>query len=354
MRLDLDDVRRARLRREPLVVLSAAALTGVFTAMRAPSLEPWLAPPRIPLLILAAGALLGSLAAWQSGRRARDRAWSATDDVAWVVALGVFGALAGTPVAPVGLGTVLHALALLTLAMRDPSPSLVVIASASTAMIPVLRALLHPATTTVVSALLVSAIVTAAFSALAAQSRRLAHLGAERDAWVAAHARLEAAASTPVTISRPRASAGLASPVTAGDGADGLERGWDALVERMRVALTNMAETAGVSADVKAELTGLAPPSSRMRSNLLRIAHEAMTQTLRVAAPRAVSVTLKRADGGVVFELTDDGSLGQEARQRRSLPPLRGRVASMGGTAEIMRVDDGWVTRVRLPAEQLN
>ncbi len=354
MRIAYDDVRRARLSRAPLVVLSATALAGVFTAMRVPSLEPWIAPPRIPLLVLAAGALLGSMAAWQAGRKAPG--WGAVDDVAWVVSLGVFGALAGAPAAPVGFGTVLHAIALLTLAMRDPSPSLVVIASATTAMVPVLRALLHPAPATVVPALFVSGIVTAAFSALAAQTRRLARLWAERDAWASAHARVTAAVNAPVTVSRgPRVTIGAAGAQASEDkSTEGPEHGWDALVERMRAALTNMAESAGVSANVRAEVTGLAPPTNKMRSNLLRIAQEAMTQTLRVAEPSAVSVTLKRAEGGVVFEITDDGALGQEARQRRSLAPLRGRVAAMGGTAEIKRVEHGWVTRVRLPAEQLN
>jgi signal transduction histidine kinase len=135
---------------------------------------------------------------------------------------------------------------------------------------------------------------------------------------------------------------------------EGPEHGWDALVERVRIALTGMAESAGVSAKVQAELRGLAPPTTKMRTNLLRIAQEAVTQTIRVAEPRSIEVMLKRGDGGIVFELTDDGSLGQEARQRRSLAPLRGRVAAMGGTAEIRRGEHGWVTRVKLPADQLN
>jgi hypothetical protein len=356
MRIAFDDVRRARLNRLPLFVLSALSIAGLFLAMRVPAIEPWIAPPRMPLLVLAAASLLASIAAWQTGRRTQQ--WTTVDDVAWVIALGVFGALAGAPSAPLGLGTVLHTAGLLLLALRDPSPSLVVIASATAAMVPVLRALLQPIPYALVPSLVMWGVATAAFTALTTQTRKLARLWAERDAWASAHARIQAANVQPAAVTRtPRVSlASAQSPTRADERAatEGPEHGWDALVERVRIALTGMAESAGVSAKVQAELHGLAPPTTKMRTNLLRIAQEAMTQTIRVAEPRSIEVTLRRGDGGVVFELTDDGALGHEARQRRSLAPLRGRVAAMGGTAEIKRGEHGWVTRVKLPAEQLN
>jgi hypothetical protein len=356
MRIAFDDVRRARLSRQPLIALSALSLAGLFVAIRVPSLEPWIAPPRLPLLILAATALFASIASWQAGRRTEH--WTTIDDLAWVIGLGVFGALAGAPSAPLGLGTVLHTAGLLLLAMRDPSPSLFIIAWATTAMVVVLRALLHPVPAAVIPTLVMAGVANASFTALATQTRRLARLWAERDAWASAHARVQAANVQAAAVTRtPRVS--LASAQAAGSSdersaTEGPEHGWDALVERVRIALTGMAESAGVSAKVQAELRGLAPPTTKMRTNLLRIAQEAVTHTIRVAEPRSIEVMLKRGDGGIVFELTDDGSLGQEARQRRSLAPLRGRVAAMGGTAEIRRGEHGWVTRVKLPADQLN
>jgi signal transduction histidine kinase len=115
-----------------------------------------------------------------------------------------------------------------------------------------------------------------------------------------------------------------------------------------------MAESAGVAASVQAELKGLAPPSNKIRIHLLRIAQEATTQALRHAEPRCIVVRLKRGDGGVVFELEDDGNANEALREKRSLATLRGRVAALGGTTEVRRGDGGWVTRVRLPCEQLN
>ncbi len=354
MRIVFDDVHRTRVSRTPLIVLSAMGLAALFTAMRVPSLEPWIGPPRLPIIVLASASLLAAIAAWQTGRRANR--WSAVDDVAWVIGLGVFGALAGASSAPVGFGTVLHAAALIALALRDPSASLVVIASVTTAMVPVLRAFLHPAPATVVPSLIVAGICSAAFSALAAQTRRLARLWAERDAWAAAHARVQAAGAQSSTVTRTARASATSAQAGSDDtrATDGPEHGWDALVERLRIAITGMAESAGVSANVEAELRGLAPPTTKMRANLLRIAQEAMTQTIRVAEPRSITVSLRRGDGGIVVELTDDGSLGQEARTRRSLAPLRGRIAAMGGTAEIRRGEHGWVTRMKLPADQLN
>jgi signal transduction histidine kinase len=115
-----------------------------------------------------------------------------------------------------------------------------------------------------------------------------------------------------------------------------------------------LAQYAGVVANVEAELSGLAPPSNKIRVNLVRIVQEATTQARRHAEPRSITVTLRRGDGGVVFELEDDGPANESTRSRRTLATLRGRVAALGGTAEMRRADRGWVMRVRLPCEQLN
>ena len=43
-----------------------------------------------------------------------------------------------------------------------------------------------------------------------------------------------------------------------------------------------------------------------------------------------------------------------EAIARRTVATLKGRVVSLGGSAEVKRGDVGWVVRVKIPCEQLN
>ena len=74
----------------------------------------------------------------------------------------------------------------------------------------------------------------------------------------------------------------------------------------------------------------------------------------RLMAASEPWITLRRGDGGLLMEFQDDGATGESARIRRTLASMRGRVAPLGGSAEMKRGDVGWVLRVRLPCDQLN
>jgi signal transduction histidine kinase len=132
------------------------------------------------------------------------------------------------------------------------------------------------------------------------------------------------------------------------------DAGWEGLVERVRSSVSALCEPVGVEAVVHAELQGLAPPSSKLRQNVLKIAQEAAANALRESAPRSLAITLRRADGGLLMEFVDDGEETEAARARRGVAGLKGRVTPLGGSAELRRADDGWLVRVKLPCEQLN
>jgi hypothetical protein len=213
----------------------------------------------------------------------------------------------------------------------------------------VVRAVVTPTLPAVISSTFLATASTLTFLATAIQTRRWIQASTVAEAPVVQAVRAPGAGASGAGSSR-------AVRVAAGgdDRHEGSEHGWDGLVERVRTSVTTMAQNAGVAATVRAEVRGLAPPSSKMRTNLLRIAQEAATQAIRHAESRTIVITLRRADGGVVLELHDDGPSSDGARQRRSLASIRSRIAALGGTAEVRRSDNGWVTRVRLPCEQLN
>ena len=96
---------------------------------------------------------------------------------------------------------------------------------------------------------------------------------------------------------------------------------------------------------MKAELKGLAPPSSKMRQGVMKVTQEAASHALRETEARRIVVTLRRADGGLVLEVEDDGTGNEGGRSRKALAAIRGRVASLGGSAEVKRADLGWVMR---------
>jgi signal transduction histidine kinase len=330
------------------VGITSLAFASLLLAALVPILEPWIAPAKPALLVLLAGAAAGAAATLIGARRAP--AWSSADDVAWVVALAALASFAGASSVPVGFGMLLYAVSLMALAARDPSGALVVIACATTALPPVVHMVMTPAGLGVVPMLFATILTGGAFSFGLAQTRRLSRALAERDA------ALTDRPATPRAVASGggRASSRSSNTESSRQSNGGDDHTWDALVERVRSSVTLMAESAGVEASVQAELSGLAPPSNKIRVHLLRIAQEATTQAIRHAEPRSIVVRLRRGEGGVVFELQDDGVANEGVRQRRGLATLRGRVAALGGTAEVRRADGGWVTRVRLPCEQLN
>ncbi len=365
------DVRRARQRRLTLVALAACALALPFAAWMAPRLAPVLAPADVFPVVLGALAVVSSTAAaaW-AGREAH---WTLADDIAWSTALASFAVLGGLGAAPVTLGMLVYGAASILLAVRVPPTRLVLVAALSAPLTPLARLASGASVTLVQAAILVSTLVLLAHVMLARATHALAYVLAERETLLAERRALARPRETPRERAREAEAATASSPsiraprlrLSAPPAADPKtdetaprastdEHGWDGLAERVRSAVTTLCEPVGVLSSVHAEVKGLCPPNSRMRQNVLKIAQEAANHALRDTAPRSIAITLRRGDGGLLLEVLDDGSEGEAVRSRRALPALRGRVAPLGGSAELRRADDGWVVRVKLPCEQLN
>lgn len=365
MRSVLLEVRRARQRRLTLVALAAAALALPFLAWIAPRLAPILAPPTLPSVLLAAGALVvSSASASWAGTEAH---WTVADDIAWVFALVAFAVLAALGSTPVTLATLLFGVAAVTLAVRVPPTRLVIVTALACLLGPLLRVAARKGAGSVEPLILVNVLILFAHVTLARATHSLAYVLTEREALLNERRALTRGrdrerepASITTRTSRPRlaasalATSSYTSDLHATEAPAPEEIGWDGLVDRLRTTLSSLCEGAGVAASVHAELKGLAPPNSKMRQNVLKIAQEATNQALRDNAPSTIAVTLRRGDGGLLLEVLDDGSATDLGRTRRALATLRGRVAPLGGSAEIKRADTGWLVRVKLPCEQLN
>lgn len=359
------DVRRARQRRTTLVALALTGLALPIVAGFVPAARPLLAAPSAAAILLAgASTLAACVAAVWSGREAH---WALADDIAWALALTTFGVLAGVTPSPLPAALALHAVAVVLLGVRVPPGRMIVAAALSTLLPVLIRAGLRRPPMDLAAALWVSVIALVAHVFLARATHSLAYVLAERESLLAerkgaaarARERREARErkesrereDSPVTLAVPKP---FRPPTSALIESKDDDAGWEAVVERVRASVSALCEPAGVEASVHAELQGLAPPSTRMRQNVLKIAQEAASQALRDAAPRTLAVTLRRGDGGLLLEVLDDGAEGETVRTRRGLIALRGRVAPMGGSAELRRADAGWMVRVKLPCEQLN
>ncbi len=351
------DLRRARQRRWPLAVLSALALALPLLARAAPRWEPWLVPPSVfPILLAGLSLAFAAAAAVWSGRSTR---WALADDLMWTFSLAALGCLGALGAAPVTLGMVLHGVALLLLALRVPPPRMMVVAGVTVMLGTVVRAATGNGASPVLAHALVSSLMLLSHTLLARGTHSLAWVLSEREALLndrrerPARHRERTTSSSGATVSsgtvRALRSAEPKEPEAAPDDA-----GWDGLVDRLRTSITSLCEDAGVSSTVKAELKGLAPPSSKMRQGVMKVTQEAASHALRETEARRIVVTLRRADGGLVLEVEDDGTSSEGGRSRKALASIRGRVASLGGSAEVRRADLGWVMRVRLPCEQLN
>ncbi len=366
------DVRRARQRRLTLVALSVCALALPFAAWLAPRLASVMAPAEVFSVTLGALAVIASTAAaaW-AGREAH---WTLADDIAWSVSLASFAVLGGLGAAPVTLAMVIYGTASILLAVRVPPTRLVLVAALSAPLTPLARLASGASVSLVQASILVSTLVLLAHVMLARATHALAYVLAERESLLAERRSLtrpreatrertqESDAPTAPTASiRPPRLRLSAPPIAESKSPDDTsprtahdEHGWDGLIERVRSAVTTLCEPVGVNSSVHAEVKGLCPPNSRMRQNVLKIAQEAANHALRDTSPRSIAITLRRGDGGLLLEVLDDGSVGEAVRARRALPALRGRVAPLGGSAELRRADDGWVVRVKLPCDQLN
>lgn len=350
------DLRRARQRRWPLAALSALALALPLLARAAPRWEPWLVPPSVfPILLAGLSLAFAAAASVWSDRSTR---WALADDLMWTFSLAALGCLGGLGAAPVTVGAFLHGVALLLLALRVPPPRMMVVAGVTVMLGTVVRAATGHGAAPVLAHALVSSLMLLAHTLLARATHSLAWVLSEREALLndrrerpARHRERTTSSGTSVSSGTVRAlrSAEPKEPEATTDDA-----GWDGLVDRLRTSITSLCEDAGVSSTVKAELKGLAPPSSKMRQGVMKVTQEAASHALRETEARRIVVTLRRADGGLVLEVEDDGTSSEGGRARKALASIRGRVASLGGSAEVRRADLGWVMRVRLPCEQLN
>lgn len=359
------DVRRARQRRLSLVALAACGLAMPFLALALPRLAALCGPARPAVVAIHALSVAAAAAAavWAG----REPQWTVADDIAWsaaLVALAVAGYLGAAPVTG---AMVLHGAAALSLAVRVPPARLVLAAGLSVLLGVLVRAASGAPASAVQAAVLFGGLTALAHVTVARATHALAYVLAEREALLAERrtatrparereARAERDGST-AALRPPRWKLGATLSADARDDAAparGEDVGWEALVERVRSAVTTMCEPVGVTSSVRAELRGLAPPNSRMRQQVLKIAEEAAHHALRDTPPQSITITLRRGEGGLLLEVLDDGSEGEGVRSKRALAAMRGRVAPLGGSAELRRGDAGWVMRVRLPCEQLN
>jgi len=356
------DVRRARQRRLPLVALAVGALSLPFLALTFPMLTAWCGPVRPVSVIVHAIAVAASVGAAVWGGRSLQ--WTLADDIAWsttLLALAVIGYL-GT--APVTVAMVLHGVAMLALAVRVPSPRMVVVASLSALLGVLVRAASASSTEALLAGVFVGAFSVLAHATVARATHTLLYVLAEREVLLTRQHTLPRPREREARNERDDGGAVLRPARwrlgTHSDTFDDValgrpdDVGWDALVERVRTAVTTMCEPVGVASSVRAELRGLAPPTGRMRQQVLKIAEEAAQHALRDTPPQSITITLRRGEGGLLLEVLDDGSEGEGICSKRALAALRGRVAPLGGSAELRREDVGWVMRVKLPCEQLN
>ncbi|MDP3274242.1 MAG: hypothetical protein Q8Q09_03550 [Deltaproteobacteria bacterium] len=344
------DERRLRTARAPLVDLSLLSLGSLLVARLVPRLEPWFGPPRGATMLLTVAAFVLGAVAFFRGRREPNV--TPLDELAWATLLASTATTAGASGAPLGLHTAIHAATLMLFASRDPSDPLVVVAGASAALAPLVRAATSQGAPTAPVAI-ASAIAMFGFVAIIAHSRRAAEAQFERDALLREFATLAQKKHGESLRTPRRTSLPPRPPRKVVEDED--TTGWDALIEKLRGTVTSFGESEGLNTALTIDLSGLAPPSAKIRSNLTKIVQEAMLQTAKHTESRSLEVNVSRGRGGVHILLSDNTvSKDDGARHRRALAPLKGRVAPLGGTAEVERLDNGWAVRVHLPAEQLN
>lgn len=327
-----------------------------------PTLEPWFGTPRGPVLWLALSSMVLSL--WVFFQRKRESETPRLTELSWSLQLLSVAVMSGTSSAPLGVASVIHAATLVILAAKDPSDVLMVVAGASAALAPLLRAAVsNGAPVTPVALMMVVAMF--GFIVVISIARRAARAVAERDMLLAEISRVARAHSSAQSAGTAKRDRKASIPPVAGqtrtvirksgpDEDDEAFNSWEVLLERLRNSVSILAESAGIAATVHVDITGLAPPSAKIRSHLIKIVQEAATQTIRFAEPRSIQVHVSRSRGGVQIELVDDAPVDDGARHRRAVGLVKGRVAPLGGTAEVEHSDRGWTMRVQLPADQLN
>lgn len=358
------DRRRALLRR-----LTPAVLAGLGVALplvfyrAAPRWEAWFLPRHTPWWVYALGAIATATAAAAAAVSSRRTLrWTPTDDLAWVAALASLAILSALGAAPVPVGLVLYGLGMLFLALRMPRKRTMLLAGVTALGGTLVRAAAQPSLAAVLPYVMVVVLMLVAHGLLAVTAHQLAWVLSEREALLndrrergPRHRERNSTPGLGLSSGSVRSLRGATPVATASDRESASDDiGWEGLVDRLRASITTLCDDAGVSSTVHAEVKGLAPPSSKMRQGVIKVTQEAASHALREAEARRIAVTLRRADGGLVLEVEDDGTGSEGGRSRKALAAIRGRVASLGGSAEVKRAAAGWVMRVKLPCEQLN
>ncbi len=325
-----------------------------------PGLEDWLVRPTAFASIVGGLAFAASAAgAVWSGRSSR---WSWVDTWTWGLSLVSLAWLGALGRAPVTVGLFLYGLAMVLAALRVPTPRTMVAAASAALVGVVVRAVVWRGATLPYALVVTLMVIAHVF--LASATHYLAMLLSEREALLndrrerpARHRERTSSPGLTLAASSARTLRSAASEAREGErdaAAASEDAGWEGLVDRIRTSITTLCDDAGVSSTVHAELKGLAPPSTKMRQGVMKVTQEAASHALREAEARSIAVTLRRADGGLVLEVEDDGTVNEGGRSRKALASIRGKVASLGGSAEVKRAAAGWVMRVKLPCEQLN
>ena len=179
-----------------------------------------------------------------------------------------------------------------------------------------------------------------------------AALSAQLDAGEADPARLRAAASELAELSQS-ALADLRGLVFELRPLDLAERG---LVAAVRAHTASLEVRSGLLVDVVAP-AGLADPGDLdLQEDLYRIVQEALHNVVKHARATAVEVRFDPRAGGLVVEVSDDGSGSAPApgaRQTLGLVSMRERAERWGGRLDAgPRPGGGWAVRLELPASR--
>jgi signal transduction histidine kinase len=124
---------------------------------------------------------------------------------------------------------------------------------------------------------------------------------------------------------------------------------WDVAVAELRYELTHGARAAGLDVEVTASGSG-GPIAPAVRHAILRIAREALTNTIRHADARRISGDLRVDDTLLHLELCDDGHAFGAKPRGRGLAIIERRAEQLGGTATF-RDDAGARIRVSIPLD---
>jgi signal transduction histidine kinase len=109
-------------------------------------------------------------------------------------------------------------------------------------------------------------------------------------------------------------------------------------------ALRDLADRCPVPAEVHAEIAERLP--ERVEATAYFVVAEALTNVVRHADARAVRVTVRRARGALIVEVTDDGRGGADPAAGSGLTGLSDRIAATGGQM-LLSSPAGGPTRIR-------